>query len=33
MKRLVKTFEEPTVLIIDKAPTLICTFKKLKEKD
>lgn len=33
MKRLVKTFGELTVLITDKAPALLCAFKKLKEKD
>lgn len=32
MKRLVKTFGEPMVLIIDKAPALLCAFKKLKEQ-
>ncbi len=32
MKRLVKTFGEPIVLITDKAPALLCAFKKLKEK-
>ncbi|MEN1939223.1 IS6 family transposase [Paenibacillus sp. 102] len=32
MKRLVKTFGEPTVLTTDKAPALFCAFKKLKEK-
>ncbi|MDM5191342.1 IS6 family transposase [Bacillus hominis] len=32
MKRLVKTFGEPTVLTTDKAPALLCAFKKLKEK-
>ncbi|MBJ8030158.1 IS6 family transposase [Bacillus cereus group sp. N21] len=30
MKRLVKTFGEPTVLTTDKAPALLCAFKKLK---
>lgn len=30
MKRLVKTFGKPTVLTTDKAPALLCTFKKLK---
>ncbi|PET49841.1 hypothetical protein CN271_31255 [Bacillus cereus] len=29
MKRLVKTFGEPTVLTTDKAPALLCAFKKL----
>ncbi len=33
MKRLVKTFGELTVFSADKAPALLCTFKKLKEKD
>ncbi|WP_142389112.1 IS6 family transposase, partial [Bacillus thuringiensis] len=32
MKRLVKTFGEPTVLTTDKAPALLCAFKKLKEQ-
>lgn len=32
MKRLVKAFEEPTVLTVDKAPALLCTFNKLKEQ-
>ncbi|MBH0338503.1 transposase, partial [Bacillus thuringiensis] len=32
MKRLVKTFGEPTVLTTDKAPALLCAFKKLKEE-
>ncbi|WP_243526925.1 IS6 family transposase [Bacillus pseudomycoides] len=32
MKRLVKIFGEPTVLTTDKAPALLCAFKKLKEK-
>jgi len=31
MKRLVKTFGEPTVLTTDKAPVLLCALKKLKE--
>ncbi|OUB62846.1 IS6 family transposase, partial [Bacillus thuringiensis] len=31
MKRLVKTFGEPKVLITDKAPALLCAFKKLKK--
>ncbi|OUC03128.1 IS6 family transposase, partial [Bacillus thuringiensis serovar medellin] len=30
IKRLVQQFEEPTVLITDQAPALLCTFKKLK---
>lgn len=30
MKRLVKAFEEPTVLTTDKAPALLCALKKLK---
>ncbi|QWH64180.1 IS6 family transposase (plasmid) [Bacillus mycoides] len=30
MKRLVKAFEEPKVLTTDKAPALLCAFKKLK---
>jgi len=29
MKRLVKAFGEPTVLITDKAPALLCAFNKL----
>ncbi|MCP1123413.1 IS6 family transposase [Bacillus sp. 3103sda1] len=33
MKRLVKTFGEPTVLTTDKAPALLCAFKKLKEQE
>ncbi|QPW51671.1 IS6 family transposase (plasmid) [Bacillus thuringiensis] len=33
MKRLVKMFGEPTVLTTDKAPALLCAFKKLKEQD
>ncbi|MBH0337810.1 transposase [Bacillus thuringiensis] len=33
MKRLVKAFGEPTVLTTDKAPALICAFKKLKNND
>ncbi|PFY97049.1 IS6 family transposase [Bacillus pseudomycoides] len=33
MKRLVQTFGEPTVLTTDKAPSLLCALKKLKEKD
>ncbi|MBV6679499.1 DDE-type integrase/transposase/recombinase [Bacillus thuringiensis] len=32
MKRLMKTFGEAMVLTTDKAPALICSFKKLKEK-
>ncbi|WP_242321891.1 DDE-type integrase/transposase/recombinase, partial [Bacillus cereus group sp. BfR-BA-01354] len=32
MKRLVKMFREPTVLTTDKAPALLCAFKKLKEQ-
>ncbi len=32
MKRLVKAFGEPTVLITDKAPALLCALKKLKHK-
>ncbi|QWI73009.1 IS6 family transposase (plasmid) [Bacillus mycoides] len=31
MKRLVKAFEEPKVLTTDKAPALLCAFKKLKK--
>ncbi|MED3090102.1 DDE-type integrase/transposase/recombinase, partial [Bacillus toyonensis] len=31
MKRLMKTFGEPAVLTTDKAPALLCAFKKLKE--
>ncbi|MFT4142309.1 MAG: IS6 family transposase [Bacillus sp. (in: firmicutes)] len=30
MRRLVKAFGEPTVLTTDKAPALLCAFKKLK---
>ncbi|PEB40264.1 IS6 family transposase [Bacillus pseudomycoides] len=33
MKRLVKTFGEPTVLTTDKAPALLCAFKKLRENN
>ncbi|EOO24342.1 hypothetical protein IIU_05982 [Bacillus cereus VD133] len=33
MKRLVKTFGESTVLTTDKAPALLCAFKKLREND
>lgn len=32
MKRLVKTFGEPTVLTTDKAPALLCAFKKLRKQ-
>ncbi|WP_146737760.1 IS6 family transposase [Bacillus tropicus] len=32
MKRLVKHVGEPTVLTTDKAPALLCAFKKLKEQ-
>ncbi|WP_153019600.1 DDE-type integrase/transposase/recombinase, partial [Bacillus gaemokensis] len=32
MKRLLQTFGEPTVLTTDKAPALLCAFKKLKEQ-
>ncbi|MCU4771301.1 IS6 family transposase [Bacillus toyonensis] len=32
MKRLVKTFGEPTVLTTDKAPALLCAFNKLKKQ-
>ena len=32
MKRLLKKFGEPTVLTTDKAPALLCTFKKLKKQ-
>ncbi|MEY8350926.1 IS6 family transposase [Bacillus cereus] len=31
MKRLVKHFEEPSVLTTDQAPALLCAFKKLKK--
>ncbi|MEW4236765.1 IS6 family transposase [Bacillus thuringiensis] len=31
MKRLVKAFGEPSVLTTDKAPALLCAFKKLKK--
>ncbi|RVU63203.1 IS6 family transposase, partial [Bacillus thuringiensis] len=31
MKRLVKTFGEPTVLTTDQAPALLCALKKLKK--
>ncbi|WP_141531134.1 DDE-type integrase/transposase/recombinase, partial [Bacillus thuringiensis] len=30
MKRLIKQFGEPSVLMIDKALALLCAFKKLK---
>ncbi|PEE39132.1 IS6 family transposase, partial [Bacillus cereus] len=33
MKRLVKAFGEPSVLMTDKAPALLCAFKKLKNDD
>ncbi|MGR5996149.1 IS6 family transposase [Bacillus cereus] len=33
MKRLVKQFGEPTVLTTDKAPALLCAFKKLQKDD
>ncbi|OUB06424.1 IS6 family transposase [Bacillus thuringiensis serovar yunnanensis] len=33
MKRLVKHFGEPSVLTTDKAPALICAFKKLQKAD
>ena len=33
MKRLVKQFEEPSVLTTDKAPALLCAFKKLQKDD
>ncbi|EJR94499.1 hypothetical protein IKM_05549 [Bacillus mycoides] len=33
MKRLVKAFGEPTVLTTDKAPALLCAFKKLNNND
>lgn len=32
MKRLVKAFGKPTVLTTDKAPALLCAFKKLRKK-
>ncbi|OFD35928.1 Integrase catalytic region [Bacillus mycoides] len=32
MKRLVKTFGEPTDLTTDKAPALLCAFKKLRKQ-
>lgn len=31
MKRLAKAFREPTVFTTDKAPALLCAFKKLQE--
>ncbi|PGU51648.1 IS6 family transposase, partial [Bacillus cereus] len=31
MKRIVKAFGEPTVLTTDKAPALLCAFKKLQK--
>ncbi len=31
MKRLMKAFGEPTVLTINKAPVLLCAFKKQKQ--
>lgn len=33
MKRLVKHFREPSVLTTDKAPALLCAFKKLQKDD
>ncbi|MED1282050.1 IS6 family transposase, partial [Bacillus paranthracis] len=33
MKRLAKAFGEPAVLTTDKAPALLCAFKKLKHND
>ncbi|EOQ10135.1 hypothetical protein IKC_05761 [Bacillus cereus VD184] len=33
MKRLFKHFGEPSVLTTDKAPTLLCDFKKLQKDD
>ncbi|MEK4678175.1 MULTISPECIES: IS6 family transposase [Bacillus] len=33
MKRLVNAFGEPTVLTTDKAPALLCAFKKLQKDD
>ncbi|PGS45387.1 IS6 family transposase, partial [Bacillus cereus] len=33
MKRIVKAFGEPSVLMTDKAPALLCAFKKLKNDD
>ncbi|ANN35469.1 hypothetical protein A9498_29005 (plasmid) [Bacillus thuringiensis serovar coreanensis] len=32
MKRLIKAFGEPEVFTTDKAPVLLCAFKKLKRK-
>ncbi|ALZ64642.1 hypothetical protein FORC13_p157 (plasmid) [Bacillus cereus] len=32
MKRLMKTFGEPTVLTIDKVPALVCVLKKFKQQ-
>ncbi|OTW90204.1 hypothetical protein BK702_09915 [Bacillus thuringiensis serovar cameroun] len=31
MKRLIKHFEDPSVLTPDKAPVLLCTFKKYRK--
>lgn len=31
MKKLVKQFGEPSVLTTDKAPALVCTFKKIQK--
>lgn len=33
MKRLIKQFGEPSVLTTDKAPALLCAFKKLQKDD
>ncbi|MBH0340621.1 transposase, partial [Bacillus thuringiensis] len=33
MRRWVKRFGEPAVLITDQAPALLCAFKKLKKND
>ena len=33
MNRLVKAFGEPSVLTTDKAPALLCAFKKLQKDD
>ncbi|MES5929972.1 MULTISPECIES: IS6 family transposase [Bacillus] len=33
MKRLIKAFGEPAVLTTDKAPALLCAFKKLQKDD
>ncbi|AOM14277.1 hypothetical protein BTI247_59460 (plasmid) [Bacillus thuringiensis Bt18247] len=33
MKRLVNAFGEPTVLTTDKAPALLCAFKKLQKNN